>query len=149
MAWGPFSWWDRIEGSRRRRDARRVGDERARIDRQRLADLLDEPAEMRRLQQVETAGAVLGRVAPAVLRVADEDPLRLALASSGSEVSVSTSSTMPGSSSPVFEPSICGTKTLRLKSSSFSSRIPTKITFFARVCCRCVSQAIISRPCSP
>ena len=63
-------------GGGRRRHARRVGHERARIDRQRLADLLDELAEMWRLQQIETAGAVLGRVAPAVLRVADEDPLR-------------------------------------------------------------------------
>ncbi len=34
-----------------------------------------------------------------------------------------TWSTIPGSSSPVFEPSICGWKTLRLKSSSLSSRM--------------------------
>ncbi len=68
-----------LRGDGRRRHARRLDDERARVDRQGLADLLDELAQMRRLEQVETAGAVLGRVAPAVLRVADEDALRHAL----------------------------------------------------------------------
>ena len=83
----------------------------------------------------QAAGAVLCRKAPGIDRLADEGAIGIAVRRGNgppdrflarltfSSAIVITSSTIPGSSSPVFEPAICGWNTLRLKSSSFSSRI--------------------------
>ena len=69
--------------------------------------------------------------------------------SRGISARVMTSSTMPGSSRPVLLPSTCSEKYGRLKSSSCLLSRPTSQTFLFGVCCRWVSQPIISWPSRP
>ena len=110
-----------------------------------LADLVHEPAEVGLLDHVEPARAVLRRVAPIV-----QGRGRRTRGMADRRASAARPSRRPGrrcraargrSSSPRAEAQRCA----RLKSSTRSSRIPTKTMFLPRVCCRWVSHCSMAR----
>ena len=98
------------------------------------------------LDRIE-ARTVLGGVAPGVQRVADEGAVTgavIGLQFGQRDDLIDDARAVPGRS---WEPSICRENTRRLKSSSRSSRMPRRTRRSCRrVCCRWVSQPIISWP---
>ena len=113
-----------------------------------LVSLLNKFAEMRLLDLVEAAAAILRGPVPLVRRGADEAARQHAVAEvdpvHGDDLVEDAGQLAPGAGAFELQ-AMLGP----LKSSTTVSRMPSKTTLAARACCKCSSHAIISRPCSP